>query len=267
MPMNIFVISGGSGATGELLARTVAAQFPNQSIPICVEANVTDPQAIAAIIARAATGAGNIIIHTMVDAAMRQSVVQLAQRSQVPTFDLAGPLLDYLTMHLQEAPLGQPGRYRRLNESYFRRIEAIEFAVAHDDGKRLEEALLADIVLLGVSRVGKTPLSMYLAMLGWKVANIPLLPTIPLPDVVTALDRAHVFGLTINPVQLAGHRRARQRSLGIAAGAYFEHQQIVEELRAANHLFAQHHFTVVDVTDKPIETTGEEIIACLAPER
>lgn len=262
--MKIFVISGGSGATGELLAHTVVAQFPNQTIPIVVETGVTDQATVAEIIARAATGNGNLIIHTMVDAAMRQAVVQMAQRYQVPTFDLAGSLMDYLTMHLQEAPLGQPGRYRRLNETYFRRIEAIEFAVAHDDGKRLDEVHLADVVLLGVSRVGKTPLSMYLAMLGWKVANIPLIPEIPLPSVVTALDSVHVFGLTINPVQLASHRRARQRSLGIIAGAYFEHQQIVDELRAANHLFAQHHFLVIDVTDKPIETTGEEIIAALA---
>lgn len=262
--MKIFVISGGSGATGELLAHTVVAQFPNQTIPVHVEANVTDAQAMTTIIARAAAETGTLIIHTMVDALMRQTVVQTAQHYQVPAFDLAGPLLDYLTLHLQEAPLGQPGRYRRLNEAYYRRVEAIEFAVAHDDGKRIEEIPLADAVLLGVSRVGKTPLSMYLAMLGWKVANIPLLPGIALPAIVTTLAATHVFGLTINPVQLAGHRRARQQRLGLTTGAYFDHQQIVEEVRAANHLFAHHHFHVIDVSDKPIETTGEEIIAALA---
>lgn len=262
--MTIFVISGGSGATGELLAHTVAAQFPNHHLPIVIKANVTDKAAIPDLIAQIATGTGNIIIHTMVDGEVRQTVIMLAQRYGVPTFDLAGPLMDYLTLALQTAPLGQPGRYRQLHEDYFRRVEAIEFAVAHDDGKRLDEIHLADAVLLGVSRVGKTPLSMYLGMLGWRVANVPLVPPISLADAIIALDPRRVFGLMITPVQLAGHRRARQRSLGFEVGAYFDHHTIIEELRAAHHLFAQHHFTVIDVTDKPIESTSEEIIALLA---
>lgn len=262
--MTIFVISGGSGATGELLVRTVVAQFPTHELPIVVKANVTDNATIASLMAQVASGSGNLVVHTMVDSEARQTVVALAQRYGVPAFDLAGPLLDYLTLSLQTAPLGQPGRYRQLNESYFRRVEAIEFAVAHDDGKRLDELHLADAILLGVSRVGKTPLSMYLGMLGWRVANVPLVPPISVADPILALDSSRVFGLTITPTQLAGHRRARQRSLGFEVGAYFDHQAIVEELRAAHHLFAKYNFTVIDVTDKPIESTSEEIIAVLA---
>lgn len=262
--MTIFVISGGSGATGELLAHTVVAQFPNRELPIVVKANVTDKATIAALIVQVAAGTGNIIVHTMVDGEARQTVIELAQRYGVPAFDLAGPLMDYLTLSLQTAPLGQPGRYRQLNEGYFRRVEAIEFAVAHDDGKRLDEIHCADAVLLGVSRVGKTPLSMYLGMLGWRVANVPLVPPVSLAEAILALDPSHVFGLTINPVQLAGHRRARRRSLGFEVGAYFDQHAIVEELREAHHLFAKYHFTVIDVTDKPIESTSEEIIALLS---
>lgn len=262
--MTIYVISGGSGATGELLARTVAAQFPNHPLSIVIKANVTDCAAITAIMAEAATTTGDLVLHSMVDGEARQQVIALGRHYGVPTFDLVGPLLDYLTRLLQTAPLGQPGRYRRLNEDYFRRIEAIEFAVAHDDGKRLDELPLADGVLLGVSRVGKTPLSMYLGMSGWKIANVPLVPPMTLPDPVLAVATGRVLGLTINPVQLAGHRRARQRSLGVTSGAYFEQQGIVEELRAAHHLFAKHHFAVIDVTDKPIETTSEEVIAHLS---
>lgn len=262
--MTIFVISGGSGATGELLARTVAAQFPNHHLPIVIKANVTDHATIATIMAQAAATTGDLVLHSMVDGEARQAVVTLARHYGVPTFDLVGPLLDYLTLLLQAAPLGQPGRYRRLNEDYFRRIEAIEFAVAHDDGKRLDELSLADGVLLGVSRVGKTPLSMYLGMSGWKIANVPLVQPSTLPDALLGIDARRVLGLTINPAQLAGHRRARQPSLGMTGGAYFEQQSIVEELRAAHHLFAKHHFAVIDVTDKPIETTSEEVIAHLS---
>lgn len=262
--MTIYVISGGNGATGELLAHTIAAQFPNHHLPIVIKANVTDRAAITAIMATAATTTGDLVLHSMVDGEARQTVIELGRHYGVPTFDLVGPLLDYLTLLLQTAPLGQPGRYRRLNEDYFRRIEAIEFAVAHDDGKRLDELHLADGVLLGVSRVGKTPLSMYLGMSGWKIANVPLVPPMTLPDAVLAIDAGRVLGLTINPAQLAGHRRARQRSLGVTSGAYFEQQTIVEELRAAHHLFAKHQFAVIDVTDKPIETTSEEVIAHLS---
>lgn len=265
--MTIYVISGGSGATGELLARTVAAQFPDHHLPIVVKANVTDKAAIAAIMAQAAATTGDLVLHSMMDAEVRQAVVTLAHQAGVPTFDLVGPLVDYLTRLLQCAPLGQPGRYRRLNKDYFRRIEAIEFAVAHDDGKRLDELHLADGVLLGVSRVGKTPLSMYLGMLGWKIANVPLVSPITLPAAVLALAAGRVLGLTSSPRQLAGHRRARQQSLGVSGGAYFEQQAIVEELRAAHHLFAKHHFAVIDVTDKPIETTSEEVIALLSAHR
>lgn len=261
--MQIFVVSGSTGATGELLARTVIAQFHHNEIPIIVKGNITARADIAAVVAQAAA-TGGIVIHTMVDGEARRQLIELAQHYCVPAFDLAGPLLTYLANHLCEEPMGQPGRYRYLNEDYFRRMEAIEFAVAHDDGKRLEEVHLADALLLGVSRVGKTPLSMYLAMLGWKVANLPLVPGVAFPEAISALDQRRIFGLTINPVQLAGHRRARQRSLGIAAGAYFDQQQIVEELRAANHLFAHYNFRVIDVTDKPIETTSEEIISILA---
>lgn len=262
--MTIYVISGGSGATGELLARTVAAQFPNHHLSIVLKANVTDSTAIAAIMAEAAATTGDLVLHSMVDGEARQKVIELGRHYGVPTFDLVGPLLDYLTRLLQEAPLGQPGRYRRLNEDYFRRIEAIEFAVAHDDGKRLDELHLADGVLLGVSRVGKTPLSMYLGMLGWKIANVPLVSPITLPAAVLTIERGRVLGLTISPLQLAGHRRARQQSLGVSGGAYFEQATIIEELRAAHHLFAKHHFAMIDVTDKPIETTSEEVIALLS---
>jgi hypothetical protein len=112
---------------------------------------------------------------------------------------------------------------------------------------------------------GKRRLSMYLGMSGWKIADVPLVPPITLPAAVLTIDSGRVFGLTSSPVQLAGHRRARQRSLGVSGGAYFAQAAFVEELRAAHHLFAQHHFAVIDATDKPIETTSEEVIALLSP--
>jgi regulator of PEP synthase PpsR (kinase-PPPase family) len=258
-PAPIFIVSGGVGASGEQVVRTVLAQFSAADASIVVEPYVHRPEQLQAVIERAAAS-GGVLVHTLVDAGLRQQLVALAAARNVPAIDLFGPLLIHLSQVLDQQPAGQPGLYRQLNHSYFRRIEAIEFAVAHDDSKRAYELPLADIVLLGVSRVGKTPLSIYLSMSGWKVANLPLAPAVALPAELFQVDRRRVIGLTIAPAQLLAYRRARQQHLGITGGSYTEHEAVREEMRAANHLFATYGFATIDVTDKPIETSGEEVV-------
>jgi regulator of PEP synthase PpsR (kinase-PPPase family) len=171
--------------------------------------------------------------------------------------------MDHLSHELRESPLGQPGRYRTLHNSYFRRVEAIEYAVNHDDGKRVEDLPKAEIVLLGVSRVGKTPVSIYLSIQGWKVANVPLAPAIPLPHELAQVDPQCVVGLTIEPLELLRHRRVRQEHMGLGEGAYTARDRVIEEVRAATHLYYDRGYAVVDVTDKPIETISEEILAAV----
>lgn len=255
----IIVISGGTGATGELLARTVLAQFKNVHIPIQIVPHVHEAHQVGDAVSNAAR-VGGTIIHTLVNDERRYELSAQAQAQNVPAFDLAGPLLTHLSQVLGQEPLGEPGLYRRLHAAYFQRIEAIDFAVAHDDGKRVEDLPQAEIVLVGVSRVGKTPLSMYLSMLGWKVANVPLVLGIDPPRELLEMPPRRVFGLTIEPNQLLLHRKSRQPHLGVSQGFYFDRHHVAEELRAANHLFFKHKFAVIDVTDKPIETTSEEIV-------
>lgn len=259
----IFVISGGTGATGELLARTVLAQFRGVHVPIEVVPHVHEAEQIVDVVSKAAS-VGGTILHTMVNAERRRQLIEQAARQNVSAFDLTGALLAHLSQQLAQEPVGEPGLYRRLHAAYFQRIAAIEFAVAHDDGKRVEELPQAEIVLVGVSRVGKTPLSMYLSMLGWKVANVPLTPPIAPPAELFQVSTGRVFGLTIEPNQLLQHRKSRQLRLGVDQGAYFDRQQIAEELRIANHLFYKHGFAVIDVTDKPIESTSDEIMNMLS---
>jgi regulator of PEP synthase PpsR (kinase-PPPase family) len=163
--------------------------------------------------------------------------------------------------------LGQPGRYRQYRNDYFRRIEAIEYSVKHDDGQRVDEFVDADIIVLGVSRVGKTPVCVYLSLEGWKTANYPLVPGNPLPSVFERIPPSHVVGLTLAPAQLLRFRIARQQALGIQGGDYVDLARIIDEMRAANHLFSQHGFHMIDVTDKPIEATSEEIIAAVVGQR
>ncbi len=258
-PASLIVASGSMGTTGELLARTVLAQFQGVDIPIGIESRLRTPAQVEDVVQRAAE-AGSLIVHTLVDETCRQAMLDAAARHHVWQFDLVGPLLSQLAARLGKEPAGQPGLYRQSNQSYFNRVEAIEFTVAHDDGKRVEDLPAADIVLLGVSRVGKTPLSIYLSVLGWKVANVPLVPGVEPPPEIFAADPRRVVGLIVAPAQIALHRRTRMSRAGEPAGSYVDQQRVIEELRAAQHFFAQHKIPVIDVTDEPIETSAEEVI-------
>lgn len=260
----IFVVSGGTGATGELLARTVMAQFPNVNVPLHIEAHVLNAEQVHHVVAKAAGIPGAIILHTMVNSDRRHLLAVEASKAGVVTFDLASHLIEHLSRELGSQPLGRPGLYRQLHKSYFDRIEAIEFTVAHDDGKRVEDLAKAEIVLIGVSRVGKTPLSMYLAMQGWKTANVPFVPEVPMPAELTACDMRRVVGLIIEPQQLMVHRKVRAERTGIPEGAYIDRDEVRDEIRSAQHFFAKHGITVVDTTNKPIETSAEEIASLVA---
>lgn len=256
---SLIVASGATGTTGELLARTVLAQFQGADIPIVIEPRLHTPAQVEAVVQQAAE-TGSLIVHTLVDETCRQAMLDAAARHQVWQFDLVGPLIDRLSAQLGQKPAGRPGLYRQSNQSYFNRVEAIEFTVAHDDGKRVQDLPAADIILLGVSRVGKTPLSIYLSVLGWKVANAPLVPGIEPPEEIFAADPRRVVGLIVTPAQIALHRRTRMLHTGEPAESYIDRQRVIEELRAAQHFFTQHKIPVIDVTDKPIETSAEEVI-------
>ena len=165
---------------------------------------------------------------------------------------------------LEQEPAGHPGLYRQLHQDYFERVASIDFAMAHDDGRNPEGWPLADIVLVGPSRVGKTPLSMYLSVLGWKVANVPLVTGLNPPAELFQLDALRVIGLSIEPGQLVGHRQQRQRHLGAPGPtAYTDPVTIYEEMEAARQMFKQGGFSTIDVTDKPIEASADEIIALI----
>lgn len=259
----IFVVSGGTGASGELLVRTVLAQFRDVNVPIVLKPHVHELEQVDAVVDEAAD-AGAAIVHTMVNTACRLRLLDRAHAHGVVAFDLAAPLMGYLEGVLCQEPTGQPGLYRQLHRAYFDRVAAIEFAVAHDDGKRPEDLPQAEIVVTGVSRVGKTPLSMYLSILGWKVANVPFVPGVPMPDEMAQVDSRRVIALMVEPAQLLSHRRWRQQRTGIPAGAYVDRSALVEELRAARHYYVAHGFPVVDATDKPIETCADEVVTLVS---
>lgn len=260
----VFVVSGNLGALGEQLVRTGLAQFEGINVPIKIVPRIRHVDQLEKVI-NEAVRAKATIVHTMVDADMRHALVNLARQNNLTAIDALGPFLEHMARQLGQEPVGKPGMYRQLHATYFKRIEAIEFTVTQDDGVNYEKWQQAEIVLVGVSRVGKTPISLYLSMLGWKVANVPLAPQMSPPEALFQLDRRRVVGLTIDPTQLLYHRRHRQSSLGVTGQSdYTQVEKIYEEIKFARRIFRRGGFKVIDVTDKPIETSADEIIEAVS---
>jgi regulator of PEP synthase PpsR (kinase-PPPase family) len=259
-PPPIYVVSGNLGALGEQLARTVLAQFQDTYLPLEIRPRTTHIEQLESVVAEAAITSGTII-HTLVDPDLRPVMIRLAEEKGVFAIDAVGPLLKRLTEVIGQEPAGKPGMYRQLHATYYKRIEAIEYTMDHDDGVNPDGWADAEVVLLGVSRVGKTPISLYLSILGWKAANIPLVTGIMPNAELSRLDERRVVGLTIEPSQLIYHRRLRQSRL--AAGSqsrYSDPENVYEEIEAAELFFRRNGFRMVDVTGKPIESSADEII-------
>ena len=256
----VYIVSGGVGTSGEQLVNTILAQFPEDSIQLSTIGNVRQIQQIETVLAQAKANNGTIV-HTLVDAHLREFLINLAQTLGVVTIDLMGPLLERLENVLGQPPLGQPGRYRQMNRPYFERVAAIEYTLAHDDGLRSADWTAADVVLVGVSRTGKTPLSVYLSILGWKVANYPIVPEVPVTPKLFQLDPASVIGLTIDLDRLLTFRRQRSSLLGISPETHYANpEDLEEELRTARKVFRQGGFFTLNVTDKTLEASADEVI-------
>ena len=216
-------------------------------------------EAIAQVVARR-----GIIIHTMVDPTIRQALIQLAQEYQLTAIDTIGDPLAELATCWGRRRWASPACITA-NESYLERIKAIEYTVDHDDGRSPNELAQADVVLTGISRVGKTPLSIYLSVLGWRVANVPLVPDIQPPKELFEIDRRRVIGLTINVEVLMQHRRWRQEAFGWNAGhAYSDTEALYTEVEFGQRIFRKGGFSVINVTNKPIEETADQVIAMIS---
>jgi hypothetical protein len=257
----LYLLSGGVGASGEQLIRTVLAQFPNGNVDIDIFPKLFDKNQIRKIL-KQARDANAIVVHTLVNPKLRAEVEKCARKYELLAIDLVGPLIGGLADRLEQEPLGKPGLYRLLHKTYFDRVVAMDYTLAHDDGKDPQTWSNAEIVILGPSRVGKTPVSLYLSVIGWKVANIPLVMGISLPNAFDDLDRRRLIGLTIAPSELIAHRKHRQRRLGVgdASSDYVNPLKVFDEINAAEEFFHREGVPKIDVTGKPIETSADEIV-------
>lgn len=239
---------------------TVLAQFPDSAVQVSTISNVRFESQVDSAIERTRQSKATLV-HTMVDSGLRAYLKDQAEQHGVQAIDLMGPLLEQLSQALGQPALGQPGLYRKLNKAYFDRVAAIEYTLAHDDGQRPEGWLEAEVVLLGVSRVGKTPLSLYLSVLGWKAANYPVVSGIEPPAEIFQINPKRVIGLTVEAGQLLAFRQQRQQRLGVVGTSdYTNPEKIFLELEEARRLYKRGGFHTIHVTDKPIESTADDVI-------
>jgi regulator of PEP synthase PpsR (kinase-PPPase family) len=213
-------------------------------------------------VVREAKRANGFIVHTIVTDKLRDLILRHGRENNVDTIDLMGGLLSRLSQEFAVSPAEKPGLFGQINKSYFRRIETMEFAFHHDDGQRVNDLKKAEIVLLGVSRTFKTPLSIYLAFKEWFVGNVPILVGSELPQIIHNLAPSKIFCLDTNARALAELRRTRQSYLGGAAGDYDDIESVRVELMYARRIFSKNSkWAVINVTNKPIEEIASEILA------
>ena len=256
----IFIVSGGTGASGEQLLHTVLVQFPRTQVRIHKVPGVKESAQIEEVVMMAESS-GGIIVHTLLDAGLRGELMRSGHDKGVATVDLMGTLVSTLAESLSQDPINEPGLYHKMHRAYFERVEAIEFSIAHDDGQNLRDLHKSEIVLLGVSRAGKTPLSMYLAMHGWKVANIPLVMGISAPQELKSVDRRRIIGLRIDYEQLRLHRQKRQSGLGVKGPSFYtEPASIFDEIEEVRKIYRRGRYATINVTNKPIESSADEIV-------
>lgn len=261
---HIFAVSDATGELAMNLSFAALRQFKIENVNIVRKARVTDHPKMVHVIGEAKKKHA-IIIFTFVGQHLREQFLEECSKQQVVAVDIMGPVMDVFTTYLHSHPSDEPGLKYKLTNEYFRRQEAIEFTVKHDDGMGLDTIGQADIVLIGISRTSKTPLSVYLAFRGHKVANIPLVREVPIPQELEHVDKSKMVGLTINPEKLVQLRETRLIKLGRPLSEeYASFDRINEELDYARRVFDQlGNIPAIDVTAKAIEEIATEVLLAL----
>ncbi|WP_239617406.1 pyruvate, water dikinase regulatory protein [Cohnella mopanensis] len=256
----VYVVSDSAGDTGELAVRAAAAQFHPLSVQIRRAAFIQSREGIDSVLV-AAQSDNSIVLYTLVIPFLRDYMVDQARKMQLTAIDLLGPLIDNLEHALGHESRHEPGLNHLLNADYFRKVEAVEFAVRYDDARDVTGILKADIVLVGVSRTSKTPLSMVLAHKTYKVANVPLIPELVPPKELYLASPSKVIGLTISPDTLNAIRKERLKALGLPDSApYATSERIRKELDHARQVMEKIGCKVIDVSNKAVEETASLIL-------
>lgn len=259
--LTIYVISDSVGETAQQVTKAAMSQYSINAdyeirrFPYVVEKSFLED------ILKSAKSENALVIYTLVEEELLNFTEEFCKNENLSCVDLMTPILKEITNKVGEKPKREPGIIRKLDESYFKRVEAIEFAVKYDDGKDPRGILKSDIVLLGISRTSKTPLSMYLANKNIKVANVPLVPEIPIPKEVFEVNPKKIIGLTNSPEKLNQIRQERLKALGLSSNAnYAKFDRILQELDYSEQVMKRVGCPVINVSNKAIEETAGIIL-------
>ena len=256
---HLFILSDGTGLSAETAARAALAQLPLEGSEVTFHRYAEVNSKVLREAVERAAALGGVILHTLGE---RRLALELETRCRdlgLPVLDLLGRSVEILSRAWSLEPRTSPRVQHRLDEHYFKRVEAMDFAVSFDDGRLNERMFEADLVLIGVSRASKTPLSIYLAGRGYKVANLPLILGLEPPAQLWTLPREKVFGLRIDGLALLEIRKNRLKHLGTGKGSYADPLHIQAELEYAESVFKRGRFSTLEVTGRAVEETAAEL--------
>lgn len=257
---SVYALSDATGDLAHSLAVAAVNQFPEHDCRIIRISKITGTESLEEYVLKAKESHG-VILFTFVSVEMRHRILDLCKIHEVVSVDILGSTLNSLANYLHALPSLEPGLQYKLTQNYFKRTEAVEFSVKHDDGLGLSTITQADILIFGISRTSKTPLSVYLAYQGYRCANIPVVKGIAIPEAVLNMDKSKMIALTIDPAKLASIRSARLQKLGRHDNeSYAKMEHIKDEIAYAIQLYRSMKIPVIDVTNKAIEETASEVL-------
>ncbi len=267
---NMYLVSDATGTTLQGLARATLSQFeainPVERFWPMIRSEVQLDRAIADIEAKPGP-----VLFTFVDKKLRRKLQNACAALDVPCMPVLDPILRSMSSYLGLVPQGVPGLQHALDDAYFKRIDAVDYALAFDDGRNLDGLEEADVILVGVSRTSKTPTCVFLARRGIKAGNIPLVPFVEFPEKVANFKGPLIIGLTESPKRLENLRRSRlqadDNNKNYTGNDYLDLEQIEDEIKKARRLFSKHKWPVIDVTRKSVEETTAEIYSLLIRHR
>ena len=258
--LHLHLLSDSTGETLEMVAKAALAQFDDADIVRHFWPMVRSQQHLDRIMGEISNNPG-LVMFTVVSPEIRQRLEQRCSALGLRSVAALDTVTDALETLLGQQAKGRPGRQHMMDDAYFRRVDAIQFTIAHDDGVAAENWEQADIILAGVSRSSKTPTSIYLANRGFRVANIPIGVDSPPPPSLFNLRRPLIVGLTTSPERLIQVRRNRLLSLNQAPEtAYVDNDHVTREVQYARRMFADHGWPVIDVSRRSIEETAAAVI-------
>ena len=262
----LYIISDATGETAQKVAVAALIQFPQKVLKIKRFPYIKKIEEVEKVFEKIEPP--GIVIFTVVDETLKSAIIYHVLKKQMPFVDVLGPVLETMKNYFKEAPESVAGTLHKVNDAYFKRIEAVEFTVQHDDGARVDDLDKADIILVGVSRTSKTPLSVYLAHQGYKVANIPIIYGNEIlmerqQKLFEKIKNLRVVGLIIDASLLQKIREERARKIGLKDSSYYDLREIQKELTYARRTYSRFGWPVINVSRKAVEEVATEILSIL----